>query len=410
MRSSLLTVVALCATTALTACSGPTAEPSPTPGVSRTAAPPSASPSPPTTPPPEPSASPSSEPAPSGTADGLAGWTLEQKVGQLLMVGVNVGGGSEELSRAAVTEHHVGNVFLHGRSEAGVEATRALVERYTSLVSAETTRGEPMLVATDQEGGLVQVLRGPGFSEIPRATRQAEWPAPELRDRAEAWGAELAAAGINLNLAPVMDLVPRETAAQNAPIGYFARNYGFTAESVTTSATAFSEGQRAAGVETVIKHFPGLGRVTQNTDTASDVVDDEVGPDSPDVQVFAAGIAAGARFVMMSTAVYDRIDPDAPAAFSPAVVGLLRDDLGFDGVIMTDDLSAADQVRGWSPGERAVHAIEAGVDLVLASADPSVVPEMAAALVERARADAAFAGQVDAAVARILAAKSTLPR
>jgi beta-N-acetylhexosaminidase len=208
-----------------------------------------------------------------------------------------------------------------------------------------------------------------------------------------------------------MDLVPRESAADNPPIGYFSRNYGYTVESVARSANAFGAGQRAAGVETVLKHFPGLGKVTQNTDTAEGVVDDDVAAGSPDVEVFASGIDAGARFVMMSTAVYERIDPEAPAAFSRVVVTeLLRRDLGFDGVVMTDDLSAADQVKGWSPGERAVHAVEAGVDLLLVSADPSVVPEMTDALVKRARQDPDFAAAVGAAVERMLAAKATLPR
>lgn len=396
-----LTVV-LCASvlsaTALGACSGPTAEraPSPSPSGSSEA-------------PPRQSASPSEAATPS-PSDPLAGWTLEHKVGQLLMVGVDVAGAGDD-ARAAVEQHHVGNVFLHGRSEAGLEAAAELVAGYTGLVSAETTRDEPMLVATDQEGGLVQVLRGPGFSEIPRATVQAEWDEAELRRHAKAWGAELAGAGINLNLAPVMDLVPQETARLNAPIGAFDRNYGYTAESVVRSANAFSAGQRAAGVETVIKHFPGLGRVTQNTDTASGVVDDDVAADSPDVAVFAEGIAAGARFVMMSTAVYERIDPAAPAAFSRVVVeDLLRRQLGFDGVVITDDLSAADQIETWSPGERAVRAVDAGVDMVLASADPSVVPEMADALVERARQDPDFAAKVDAAALRVLEAKSSLRR
>lgn len=388
----------------LASCSGPTAERAPAPGAAPSATP-SGGPAPSVSPSPSEATS-----SPSSPSDPLAGWTLEQKVGQLLIVGVDVAGAGED-PRATVEQHHVGNVFLHGRSEAGLEATAELVARYTGLVSAETTRGEPMLVATDQEGGLVQVLRGPGFSEIPRATEQAGWDEAELRRQAEAWGAELAEAGINLNLAPVMDLVPQETADLNAPIGAFDRNYGYTAESVVRSANAFSAGQRAAGVETVIKHFPGLGRVTQNTDTASGVADDDVAADSPDVAVFAEGIAAGARFVMMSTAVYERIDPSTPAAFSRVVVeDLLRGRLGFDGVVITDDLSAADQIESWSPGERAVRAVEAGVDMVLASADPSVVPEMADALVERARQDPDFAAKVDAAVVRVLEAKSTLPR
>lgn len=337
--------------------------------------------------------------------DVLAGWSLEQKVGQLVMVGVAVDSPAQ-VSADAVTEHHVGNVFLHGRSEAGVDATRDLVEEYTDLAGRRTTHGTPMLVATDQEGGLVQVLRGPGFSDIPRATEQAGWPAATLRERAEGWGGELAAAGINLNLAPVMDLVDADEAEGNAPIGHFDRSYGFTPSSVTRSANAFSAGMRAAGVEPVIKHFPGLGRVTRNTDTDAGVTDTRTGPDAASVKVFADGIDAGARYVMMSSAVYDEIDPDAPAVFSRAVVGgLLRGDLGFDGVVVTDDLSAAAQVQDWSPGQRAVRAVDAGVDLVLASADPSVAPEMADALVAEAREDPEFAAKVDESARRVVEAK-----
>jgi beta-N-acetylhexosaminidase len=110
---------------------------------------------------------------------------------------------------------------------------------------------------------------------------------------------------------------------------------------------------------------------------------------------------------MMSTAIYSLIDADAPAAFSPVVVGqVLRGDLGFDGVVITDDVSAARQVQAWSPGDRAVDAIAAGCDMVLASADPSVIPAMVQAVVARAHADPAFAAQVDASVRRVLAAKA----
>lgn len=398
----------------LAACSGAGSEPSPGPASSAAQGSPSPSPS---TPGPTASASPSASPAtsppptpePTGSPerpdDVLAGWSLEQRVGQLLMVGVSVSDPAP-VSADAIRDKHVGNVFLHGRSTAGVEATRELVDEYTSLVSRRSTHGTPLLVATDQEGGLVQVLRGPGFSEIPKATEQATWKPATLRERAQGWGDELAAAGVNLNLAPVMDLVDGPP-ADNPPIGYFGRNYGDTPTSVVRSANAFSAGQRAAGVETVIKHFPGLGRVTENTDTEARVTDDVTTRDDAAVRVFARGIDAGARYVMMSSAVYEKIDPDAPAPFSPVVVeDVLRGDLGFDGVVMTDDVSAAAQVQDRSPGERAVDAVDAGVDLVLASADPSVVPAMADALVARARKDPAFAKKVDASARRVLAAKA----
>lgn len=343
------------------------------------------------------------------TPDPLAGWTLEQRVGQLFMVGVDVAS-PQQVSYDAITQAHVGNLFLAGRTRAGVEQVKNVVDSFTELVSPESTHGVPLFVATDQEGGQVQVLRGPGFSEIPSALDQASVDPATLRADASTWAGELAKAGVNLNLAPVMDLVPGAAdAPNNPPIGFFQRNYGYTVEDVTSHANAFSAGMASAGVDVSIKHFPGLGRVTENTDVTAGVTDDVTTRDDPSVAAFQSGIDAGAAFVMTATAVYTLIDPDEPAAFSPVVNGdLLRDDLDFDGVIITDDLSAAKQVLSWSPADRALKTIDAGGDMVLASADPTVVREMVAAVVARARADAAFAAKVDAAVLRVLTAKARL--
>ncbi|MFF3064606.1 glycoside hydrolase family 3 N-terminal domain-containing protein [Oerskovia sp. NPDC057915] len=390
---ALLTTVLL-----LAACSPGGGTPSPTD------APPSGTPRPTATATPTPTPDPTTD-----APDPLAGWTLEQKVGQLLMVGVNVGK-IDQSSYDAIHQHHVGNVFLAGRTQAGVVPVKNLVDSFTALVSDETTHGTPMFVATDQEGGKVQVLRGPGFSDMPSAMDQSALAPADLQDQATTWGKELADAGIDLNLAPVMDVVTSpETAVTNAPIGYFGRNYGFGVETVTSHANAFSAGMEANDVDVAIKHFPGLGRVGGNTDTTADVHDAVTTRDDPSVAAFRSGIEAGAAFVMTSTAIYDQIDGSLPAAFSPVVVdGLLRGDLGFGGVVITDDVSKAEQVQAWSPGDRAVLTIAAGGDMVLASADPAVVPEMATALVGRAQADPAFAATVDAAVLRVLAAKERL--
>ena len=207
-----------------------------------------------------------------------------------------------------------------------------------------------------------------------------------------------------------MDLVPSAAEApNNPPVGFFDRNYGYTVDDVTSHANAFSAGMESAGVDVTIKHFPGLGRVTANTDVTAGVTDDVTTRDDPSVEGFQAGIDAGAAFVMAATAIYTLIDPDEPAAFSPIVIGdVLRGDLGFEGVIITDDVSAAKQVLAWSPADRAIKTIEAGGDIVLASADPTVVPAMVDAVVARAQSDPAFAAKVDAAVLRVLAAKDRL--
>ncbi len=339
--------------------------------------------------------------------DPIADLTLEQRVAQLFMVGTAVDS-IDAVTASAVSEQQVGGVFLHGRSDAGVDATAALVSELTSLVADGNT---PLWVATDQEGGDVQVLSGPGFDKMPTALTQARtFDAASLRGEAERWGSQLATAGVTMNLAPVADIVTSaEAGPLNRPIGALNREYGFDEQTVGAYAGAFAEGMRQSGVMPTFKHFPGLGRTTANTDYDADVLDTEVTATSPDVEVYRALLAEGPAVVMMSTAVYQNLDPTSPAAFSPAVVtDLLRDELGFNGVIMTDDLSATAQVKRWTPAERATLTIDAGVDVILISADPTVFPEMYSAVLAKAQADSAFAEKVDAAARRIILAKASL--
>ncbi|SIT91865.1 beta-N-acetylhexosaminidase [Microbacterium sp. RU1D] len=332
--------------------------------------------------------------------------SLDDKVGQLFMVGTSVDG-ADPTTLAAVRDDHIGGIFLHGRSDAGTETIAGLVSGFTATVPAGTP---PLWVATDQEGGTVQVLSGPGFDDIPSALDQARSDDAALRASARAWGAQLAAAGVTMNLAPIADIVTSpEFAASNPPIGELAREYGYDAATVAAKSGAFAAGMRDGGVLPTFKHFPGLGHVDDNTDYSTGVTDDTVTADGPDVGVYSTVLPQGPAVVMLSTAIYARIDPSAPAAFSPAVVNVLRDTVGFDGVVTVDDLSAARQVQPWSPADRATLAVDAGVDLLLVSADPSVYPEMHQAVLSRAQTDPAFAAKVDAAVTRILAAKAEMP-
>jgi beta-N-acetylhexosaminidase len=357
-------------------------------------------------------ASPATDPGPSGTTvtptptpttDPLAGLTVEQRVGQLFMVGTTATAVEAE-TLAAVRDRFVGGVFLSGRSKNGSAATAAVVAQFTALAPAD----RPLLVATDQEGGQVQVLQGPGFSAMPSGLEQGAMDAPSLEAAATTWGGELASAGVNMNLAPVVDLIPdAAAAASNPPIGGFDRELGFDAAGIVEHADAFRAGMTAGGVHSVIKHFPGLGTVTANTDDAAGVTDTTTAAQSDSVSIYRSEIASGADSVMVSSAVYALIDPKAPAVFSPTVVtGMLRGSLGFDGVVMTDDLSGATQVAAWSPADRAVLSIAAGCDIVLVSRTPAVSAEMIDAVVAKAKSDPGFADLVDAAATRVLALKS----
>ena len=343
------------------------------------------------------------------TAGALEGWSLEEKVGQLMMVGVDATS-PQAVSTDAVTSHHVGNIFVAGRTTAGSQAVQKVISTVTSKVGPATTHDTPMLVATDQEGGEVQVLSGSGFSDLSSAMEQSTQPRDRLEASARTWGKELADVGVNMNLAPVVDLVDIDRPATNEPIGRWGREYGHDAATVSSQASAFAEGMRASGVIPTYKHFPGLGRVTANTDTSAGVVDSTTtrGSDAA-VGVFASAIAAGAQVIMVSSATYALIDPSAPAVFSSTIVtDMLRMEMGFSGVVITDDVSAATQVQGVAAGERAVRAIRAGCDIVLASADPTVAADMVKALIAAAQSDPAFAARVDESAARVLALKGGL--
>jgi beta-N-acetylhexosaminidase len=200
--------------------------------------------------------------------------------------------------------------------------------------------------------------------------------------------------------------VPAGTESANPPIGAFDRQYGSTAPAVVAAAGTVVAGLAAHGVTATLKHFPGLGRVQSNTDATADVVDDTT--TAGDEQVAAFGTLANSPahpFVMASSARYTQIDPADEAAFSHVVLtDLLRGQLGFDGVIISDDVGIARAVEDVPPGERAIRFLAAGGTLVL-TVDPAIVPAMIDAVLAQSDADAGFAAVVEAAVRTTLLAK-----
>ncbi len=345
-------------------------------------------------------------PAPTTPAErALDRMTLAQQVGQLFMVGTPADQ-ADRRTAAQVRRLHVGNVMLTGRSHGGVRKPARVSRTMQAQVSSRSTAGVRLFVATDQEGGLVRVLQGPGFSTIPTALEQGRLRPARLRRAADGWAGQLRRAGVNLNLAPVLDTVPGPRAARrNPPIGAFDREYGYTPERVASHGVAFVRGMADGGVATAVKHFPGLGRVRANTDTSAGVTDRVTRRRDPYLQPFRAAIRAGAPVVMMSTARYTRLDPKRPAAFSPYVVTtMLRGDLGFKGVVISDDLAHAEQVARVPTRQRAVRFIAAGGDVVL-TVDPEALPSMYRAVLRRARASTVFRAKVQASALRVLTAK-----
>jgi len=302
-------------------------------------------------------------------------------------------------------QYHVGSVFLAGRSKSGTKATKTLVDGLQAKADTVSGHRVGLLVSTDQEGGQVQVLSGPGFSTIPSGLVQGSWSTLKLRTEAAVWAKQLKSAGVNLNLAPVADVVPASLGRNNGPIGRYDREFGHTAATVTSHSNAFAAGFAQSKVLATLKHFPGLGYVRGNTDTTANVVDSVTTSKSSSITPFSSGINAGAPFVMISLATYSKIDPKHQAVFSSTVIqGLLRKTLGFKGVVISDDLGNAVSVRAVPPADRALNFLSAGGDLVL-TVEPNLVPAMAKAVQTRMAQNAAFRTQVDQSVHRILTAK-----
>jgi beta-N-acetylhexosaminidase len=329
--------------------------------------------------------------------------TTAQRAGQLFAVGIATSPGSA-VARA-VTAYHFGSLLVGITTTASLAEIRQVTAADQALASTAATARVRFFIAADQEGGEVQRLRGPGFAAIPSAVAQGELAPGTLTREAAGWGHELTQAGVNLDLAPVMDVVPPGTAGRNQPIGVLRREFGSDPQTVAAHGVAFLRGLRQAGVAATAKHFPGLGRVTGNTDLTAGVVDPVTAPGDPYLGSFQAAIDAGVPFVMVSLASYPRIDPRHLAVFSSRTMRtLLRTRMHFGGVIISDDMGAAAAVASLSPAARAISFLNAGGDMILSDSLPAAAT-MDAAVVAKMKRDPAFRSDVDSAVMRILAAK-----
>ena len=199
--------------------------------------------------------------------------------------------------------------------------------------------------------------------------------------------------------------MPPGTDAQNEPIGVLRRGYGHDPATVSTHALAFMRGMEDAGIATTGKHFPGLGRVTGNTDFTAAVLDEVTTTTDAYLAPFRDAIGARIPMVMIALATYQRIDPTELAVFSsPVMRNVLRDSLNFTGVVISDDLGATAAVANIAPADRAINFLSAGGDLIISK---TVAPAnlMAAAISAKAAVGGAFKTRVDDAALRILRAK-----
>ena len=295
----------------------------------------------------------------------------------------------------------MGGVMLFRSNIQAPAQVASLVAAIRGAVGAHAP--SPCLVATDQEGGLVQRLRAPltvwpdmlsvGAAGDPARTEQV----------GRAMGAELAALGIGWDFAPVLDV---HTNPDNPVIGN--RAFGRTAEAVTTHALAFWRGLRSVGVLGCGKHFPGHGDTRTDSHLELPVVDHPVERlRQVELSPFGAAARAGIDAIMTAHVSFPALDADWPATLSHRILtGILRQTLGFPGVIVSDDLGMKAVADRYSIEELAVRAVAAGADMLLIRGPVGAQVRAFEALVRAAERDQSLRARIDESAARVAAMKA----
>jgi beta-N-acetylhexosaminidase len=328
--------------------------------------------------------------------------SLTEKVGQLFMVGFEGTEVSPDLADW-VSTYGWGGVIIFGRN---VDSPAQLLRLTQGLQSLAQRRDQPpLLVAVDQEGGRVSRLKAP-FTPFPSAAALGQTGSEQLiHDVGHAIGRELRAVGINMDMAPVLDVL---TNPINTVIG--DRAFGSHAGHVARLGTAFIHGMRAAGVLTVGKHFPGHGDTVLDSHVALPVSERTVTQlQTCELLPFRAAIAAGIGAIMTAHVIYPAWDAQRPATLSPAILSaILREAMGFTGVIVTDDLAMAAVAETVPWQEIPLRALGAGADLLLICHDRERQESAYARVLDYARSGELPEVVLNQAVARVQGLKSQL--
>lgn len=323
----------------------------------------------------------------------LDGMTLEEKVGQMFIARC-----PETDAAQLAADYHLGGYILFGRDFKDKTAEQVTADIQSYQGAAEI----PLLIAVDEEGGTVnRMSSNPNLRSSPFRSPQSLYSEGGLelvRSDAQEKCRLLESLGININFAPVCDV------SQDPADFIYDRTLGRDAQETSQYVAAVVETMAEEGMGSVLKHFPGYGN---NTDTHTGVAYDDRPYDTfltSDFLPFQAGIAAGADMVLVSHNIVSAMDEASPASLSPEVHRVLREDLGFTGVIVTDDL-VMDGVRDFAgDDEAAVLAVQAGNDLICCTDFQTQVPAVLAAV----ESGEITGEQIDAAVLRVLTMKLRL--
>lgn len=328
--------------------------------------------------------------------------SLEQRVGQMFMCGFHGQHADEQINRL-IREYHVGGVIYFRRN---VESVDQINRLSADLQAIAAEAGDlPLMISVDQEGGMVARIDKEGVTQVPGNMALGATGNPDYTlECAQILGYELKSIGIDMNLAPVLDV---NNNVLNPVIG--VRSYGENAESVAAHGAAAIKGYQSRGVAATAKHFPGHGDTAVDSHLGMVTVPHERNRlDQVELLPFHRAIEAGVDAIMTAHVIFPAIEPEPiPATLSRKVLtGLLREEMGFDGIIITDCLEMHAISKPYGVAEAAVLAVEAGADLILVSHTLQDQISAVEAVVEAVRTGRVDEATINQALERIISWKT----
>ena len=373
---------------------------------------PASTPSPAPTPSQEPTASPTPTPTPVPegyeemvrTEELLKTLTIEEKIGQLLMFGLDGRDAPAQEFLSVVERYHVGNAILLGVNISTTDADGGF-SRAASLcgqIAPLNARGIPFLISIDVEGGNVVRFRWDPWLASQKALGDADDPA-DAKARFRAIAEKLTANGMNYDLAPVADMAPD-------PMKSFMTTRIISGEPEVTVriAGAIIEGLHEGGCMTCAKHFPGHGGTTGDSHQVTPTIrrtKEEL--EAYDLIAFRGAMDAGVDSVMVAHILYPELDPENIATVSPAILtGLLRGEMGYDGIVISDDFRMKGISTQMSGGEAALRFLLAGGDIILCGPDAERQEDICRTLLAAVKDGRLTETRIDESLRRVLHAKS----
>ena len=318
----------------------------------------------------------------------LAGQTIVGKMGP---------GGPDKRMLRQVRAGHIGSLIVLPHDAVSLGADVGRVQK-----AARSGGNPPLLIMISQEGGYVKRLPGP--PDVSPNDLGRSGSAASAKAEGQRTASYLAGFGVNVNLAPLLDVTTGQTADTVA-----TRTYGSDPAKVAQIGIGFIQGLQAGGVAATAKHFPGLGLSNVDTDFGASTVQASSAQQEAAIAPFKQAVGAGVDLVMTSTAVFPNLDPQNPAALSSKIVtGQLRDALHFKGPIITDDLEARSITDTMTPERAAIAAISAGDDLLLFAHRVGTADSAFRAVVKASKAGQIDRSALQAAYDRVLALKRSL--